>query len=89
MAISRIETRGAVNDPYHFLPRSHELVVLQGEYRQENLWLFDLDNGNRRQLTNLKAGFSVTGFDIAVDGKQVMFDRVRQNADIVLIDFTR
>jgi len=28
-------------------------------------------------------------FDITPDGKQIVFDRVRENSDIVLIDLSR
>ena len=51
--------------------------------------MVDLDSGQRRQLTNLKPGFSIGSFDVSPDGRQIIFDRVRQNSDIVLIDLER
>ena len=81
-----LKTRGGVSDPYHFLRGSKEIVVLNGHYRQENFWLVNLVTGRTRQLTDLKPGFSISTFDVSPDGKQILFDRVRQNADIVMID---
>lgn len=46
----------------------------------------DLATGARRQLTNLKRGSLLRNFDISPDGKQIVFDRVQENSDIVLID---
>jgi hypothetical protein len=39
-----------------------------------------------RQLTNLQPGFETKSFDISPDGKQILFDRIRENSDVVLID---
>jgi Tol biopolymer transport system component len=89
LPIRPIEFRNAVVTPYRFLPDSRGLVVLQGQYRQENLWLADLANGQFRQLTKLTPGFSITSFDVSPDGGSILFDRVRQNADIVLIESKR
>ena len=78
--------RNGVLHPYRVLPDNGRIVVLLGQYRQENFFLFDLRTGEKRQLTDLQPGFSITGFDIAPDGQSIVFDRVRDNADIVMID---
>jgi hypothetical protein len=39
-----------------------------------------------RQLTRLNNTTEMRTFDITPDGKQVVFDRLRENSDIVLID---
>ena len=62
------------------------LLLAQGEFRNLNFWLIDLATGSRRQLTNLQAGASMKSFDVSPDGKQILFDRARENSDIVLID---
>jgi Tol biopolymer transport system component/predicted Ser/Thr protein kinase len=74
---------------YRFMPGRNELVLLLGDYRRENYWLVNLETGQRRQLTNLRGGFSMRGFDISPDGKQILFDRIRENSDLVLIDVKR
>ena len=48
--------------------------------------MLDLASGKLRQLTDLKPGFSIKNFDISPDGKRILFDRSRENSDIVLID---
>ena len=71
---------------YRFLPRRNALVVMQGPARSQNFWLLDLSTGRLRRLTNLRPGSLVKGFDVSPDGKQIVFDRLRENSYIVLID---
>jgi Tol biopolymer transport system component len=51
--------------------------------------LVDLETGKERQLTNLKPGYELKSFDVSPDGRQIVFDRVRENSDIVLIERVR
>jgi Tol biopolymer transport system component/predicted Ser/Thr protein kinase len=75
---------------YRFLPDGKSLVVSLGKERHYlNFWLLDLETHRLRQLTNLKPGFDTRDFDISPDGKQILFDRVAENSDIVLIDLPR
>lgn len=73
-------------DAYHFLPNGSGLVLLLGNLRHHDFWLLDFPSQSMRQLTKLKPGFDVRGFDISRDGKEIIFDRIRENADVVLID---
>ena len=70
---------------YRFLRDGTGLVFLP---RPESLdfWLLDLDSKKSRQLTHLGQLGTIRRFDITPDGKHIVFDRVRQNSDIVLID---
>jgi lipoprotein LpqB-like beta-propeller protein len=71
---------------YRFLPDGNGLVVMQGLLWAQNFWLIDLATGQRRQLTDLRTEYGMKSFDVSPDGKQILFDRYRQNSDVVLID---
>ena len=73
-------------DSYRFLPDAKQLVVKQGGFRRQDFWLLDLATGSRRQITRLKPGESIQRFDVTPDGKRVVFERVWENSDIVLIE---
>ena len=69
---------------YRFLDQTH--LVYRPEPESRDFWLIDLVSGERRQITQLANKGTVRAFDIAPDGKSIVFDRVRQNSDIVLIE---
>ncbi len=73
---------------YRFLPNGKAFVVMQEQRggRQQDFWLLDLATGRLRRLTNLRPGFAMKSFDVSPDGKQILFDRYRDNSDVVLID---
>ena len=71
---------------FRFMPDGKSFVVLLGPFRNQNFYLVNVDTGVRRQLTNLKPGPFLRNFDISPNGKQMVFDRVQENSDIVLID---
>jgi Tol biopolymer transport system component len=75
-----------VGDSYRFLPGGKQLVVKLGGFRRQDFWLFDVTTGQRRQLTRLRPGESLNRFDVSPDGKRVVFERVRENSDVVLIE---
>jgi hypothetical protein len=51
-----------------------------------NFSFFDLKTKTSRPLTRLGNHGALRTFDITRDGKYVVFDRFRQNSNIVLID---
>jgi Tol biopolymer transport system component len=75
--------------PYRFLPGGKELVLLDGGTRQQQFYIVNVQTGERRQLTDLKTGSSVRGFDVSPDGKRILFDRVEKNSDVVLVELAK
>lgn len=69
-----------------FLPDRQALVVLRGEIDHKNFSLLDLQNGSERQLTEFGRDFIIRDFDVSPDGREIVFDQVQENSDIVLID---
>jgi Tol biopolymer transport system component/DNA-binding winged helix-turn-helix (wHTH) protein len=76
-------------DRYRFIPDGSAIVLLLEENGRQNFWLFDVRTGARRQLTDLAQDAAIRSFDVSRDGKQIIFDRIRDNADVVLIDLKR
>ena len=62
------------------------LIYMQGELRAQNFWRLDLATMTARPLTHLQQRDAMRTFDVTADGKQIIFDRLRDNSDIVLID---
>jgi Periplasmic component of the Tol biopolymer transport system len=62
-----------------------------GHGSQSEFFRLDLETGEQRQLTSfdLKSGAVIQNFDISPDGKRIVFDRLRNHADIVLMNLAR
>ena len=71
---------------YRFMPDGKSLVYMQGFSSSQDFWLLDLATKTTRQLTRLADQGAMRTFDITPDGKQIVFDRLRENSDVVLID---
>jgi Tol biopolymer transport system component/DNA-binding winged helix-turn-helix (wHTH) protein len=63
-----------------------QLVVLKGDLSHKELWTIDLQSGAERRLTDLGRGPLVQDFDISDDAREIVFDRVREESDIVLME---
>jgi len=70
-----------------FLPDGKGLVYTQGfSPSTQDFWLLDLGTKKSRRITQLANTATLRTFDITPDGKQIVFDRLRDNSDIALID---
>jgi Tol biopolymer transport system component/tRNA A-37 threonylcarbamoyl transferase component Bud32 len=78
-----------LGESYRFLLGGKQLVVKLGGFRRQDFWLFDLATGSRRQITRLRPGESLVRFDVSPDGKRILFERLRENSDVVLIELPR
>ena len=75
--------------PYRFTPNGEALITLESTPRAQNFFRVDLRSGQRRQLTDLKAGVVIQNFDVSPDGTHIVFDRVRNHSDIVVMNLAR
>ncbi len=80
---------------YRFLPGGNALVLMLSKVvgagsgpaaSGQDFSLLDLATGRVRRLTDLRPGYEMKSFDVSPDGKQILFDRYRENSDVVLID---
>ena len=71
-----------------FLPDGRGLVYLEGAGTSawQDFWLLDLKTMETRRLTQLSDPATIRTFDITPDGKRIVFDRMRENSAVVLID---
>jgi Tol biopolymer transport system component len=70
-----------------FLPDGRGLVYMQGLSPSQDFFLLDLASMESRRLTRLEDPATMRTFDIVPNGSEIVFDRLRRNSDLVLIDF--
>ena len=58
---------------------------MKGDLSHKELWAIDLASGTERQLTAFGPGSMIGDFDVSADGSELVLDRVREEADIMLI----
>ena len=80
LALSRARPGGC-----RFLPDGRALVCIPSQVSQ-NFVLLDLKTLNSRPLASLGDRGALTSFDITPDGKFIVFDRSRENSNIVLFE---
>lgn len=69
-----------------FLPDGSGLVYMRGKGNRLDFWLLDLATMKSRRLTQLASTDTMRTFDITPDGKHIVFDRLTEDSDIVLIE---
>jgi len=70
-----------------FLPDGTGLVYMLGSTTAgQDFWLLDLGTMRSRRMTRLSNPAAMRTFDITSDGSRIVFDRLRENSDILLID---
>jgi Tol biopolymer transport system component/DNA-binding winged helix-turn-helix (wHTH) protein len=62
------------------------LVILKGAQSHKEFWAVDLRSGGQRALTDLGEGPVIGDFDVAADGRTIVFDRAREESDLALIE---
>jgi len=68
-----------------FTPDGKSLVYMTGLQFAQDFWVLNLGSMKTRQLTHLTNTATMQTFDVTPDGKGIVFDRLRENSDIVLI----
>lgn len=83
--LPKIEVRNG-GERSRFLPDGKSLIYMQGDAGPQDFWSLDIATKKTRRLTSLNSRAAMRTFDITPDGKEIVFDRLRENSDIVLID---
>jgi serine/threonine protein kinase/Tol biopolymer transport system component len=78
-----------LGERYRFLPNGKGVVYMEGQQRRQDFALLDLATMKSRPLTHLDNPADMRTFDITPDGKEIVFDRLKENSDIVLIDLQK
>ena len=78
-----------LGDRVRFLPDGKSLIYMQGLLASQDFWLLDLASMKSRALTRLQNRATMRTFDVTSDGKQIVFDRLRENSQVVMIDLPK
>jgi Tol biopolymer transport system component len=72
-----------------FSPDGKSLIYMHGLLASQDFWVLDLASMKSRPLTRLQNRGAMRTFDVTSDGKQIIFDRLRENSQVVLIDLPK
>jgi Tol biopolymer transport system component len=67
-----------------FAGTDDQLVRLAGDIAYKEFVLVNLKTGEQRPLTKLGREYLIRDFDVSADGREIVFDRAREESDIVL-----
>jgi hypothetical protein len=79
----RVERDG---ERVRFAPDGALIYMLGEGVGRADFWRLDLRTGVRRQLTKFRDVTPMRTFDVTPDGAAIVFDRLRDNSDVVLIE---
>jgi hypothetical protein len=85
--LPEIKLLGTPGVSYRWVPGKKALVALEtfgGGLKQ--FVRVDLDNPVKQTLIAFGLGSGILHFDVSPDGKQILYDVVRDNADVVVMD---
>jgi Tol biopolymer transport system component len=88
VALPEISVR-RLGERVRFLPDGKSLIYMQGLLASQDFWLLDLASMKSRPLTRLQNRATMRTFDVTSDGKQIVFDRLRENSHVVMIDLPK
>ena len=73
---------------YRFVPGTRQLVFVPTptQVEPEHFWVLDLDSMKARRISSFDIRSTNKTFEITPDGSRIVFDRQRENSDLVLID---
>ncbi|MGA9307988.1 MAG: protein kinase [Candidatus Sulfotelmatobacter sp.] len=72
-----------------FSPDGKSLIYMQGLLASQDFWLLDLASMKSHPLTSLQNRATMRTFDVTSDGKQIVFDRLRENSQVVMIELPK
>jgi serine/threonine protein kinase/Tol biopolymer transport system component len=72
-----------------FLPDGRGFVFMHGPPGVQTFWLMDFTTNTTRMIASLSNPSAVNTFDITPDGKRIVFDRVEERSNLVLIERPR
>jgi serine/threonine protein kinase/Tol biopolymer transport system component len=86
--LPRISLR-RLGEHVRFSPDGKSLIYMQGLLASQDFWLLDLASMKSRPLTRLQNRAAMRTFDITSEGKQIVFDRLRENSQVVMIELPK
>src|SRR5262249_33672542 len=81
----RVFTNG---ERFRFTPRG-DVIYMQNRGVAQDFWHLDVTTKKTRRLTQFTDNATMRTFDVSADGRAIIFDRLREHANIVLIDLKK